>query len=56
MLRTLAPQVYNASEPGKRLIFVGDIHGSFDPLVYVPTTKFLAGRYGLTTIRQTSDG
>jgi len=33
MLRTLTPSVLNASDMSNRIIFIGDVHGSFDPLL-----------------------
>lgn len=33
MMRTLLPQDIDITTPGKRVIFVGDIHGSFSPFL-----------------------
>jgi hypothetical protein len=34
MLRQLEPEEYNTGQTSGRTIFIGDIHGSFDPLLY----------------------
>jgi hypothetical protein len=35
-LQTLSASQLRLSDPGRRVIFIGDIHGSYDPLQYVP--------------------
>lgn len=35
MLITLEPESVNVSDKTQRTIFIGDVHGSFDPLLYV---------------------
>ncbi|WVW78657.1 hypothetical protein I302_100617 [Kwoniella bestiolae CBS 10118] len=48
MLRTIPPGTIDVSSAGQRLIFIGDIHGSYDPLIrlmdqisYTPSTDRL---------------